>query len=307
MAENGNNIFIATSSLEDNFINAFNCRITNGLTMSMIMGKPYEKTGVRLNKPFFNDTGTYQYYYSAFSRFFSAFDSTNTRVLGVNEQGEPDFIVIFKGKGRIFVHCEPRVFSNYFLLQKENYQYLQGIFGYTRPEPDHVYWNDHYSRLRSRSDANKDNGDSFSSLSEILKHPPLAAAFWLAIALLLLYVGYGIKRRQRIIEETRPNENTTVQFTETIGRLYLQKKDNKNIADKMIAYFNEYIRNNYFLNSHAVNSDFITTLSRKSGMPRDRVEALYRAIASLQNSNEVDDFQLLSLNEQIQQFHKTTR
>jgi len=228
-------------------------------------------------------------------------------MVGLKEKLKPNSLVYFYGNGKIYLHCDPRAFSNYFLLQKENYRYLQQIFGYTRPEPDHVYWNDHYSRLRSRLDANKNNDDSFSSLSEILKHPPLAAAFWLALALLLLYVGYGIKRRQRIIEEIKPNENTTVKFTETIGRLYLQKKDNKNIADKMIAYFNEYIRNNYFLNTHAVNSDFITTLSRKSGMPRDKVEALYRAIASLQNSNEVDDFQLLSLNEQIQQFHKTTR
>lgn len=307
MARNGNTVFIASSMLEDNFSNEFNCRITAGLTMSMIMGKPYEYTGVKLNEPYFTDTGSYRYYYSAFSRYFSAIDSSNTRVLGVNENGEPNFIVIFKGKGKIYVHCEPRVFSNYFLLQKENYRYLQAIFGYTRPEPEHVYWNDHYLRLRSRSDVNRNNDDSFSTLSEILKHPPLAAAFWLALVLLLLYVGYGIKRRQRIIEEIKPNENTTVKFTETIGRLYLQKKDNKNISEKMIAYFNEYIRNNYFLNTHAVNSDFITTLSRKSGMPRDKVESLYRAIASLQNSIEVDDFQLLSLNEQIQQFHKTTR
>ncbi|MFN8247216.1 MAG: hypothetical protein U0T56_12660 [Ferruginibacter sp.] len=36
-------------------------------------------------------------------------------------------------------------------------------------------------------------------------------------------------------------------FTETIARLYLQKKDNKNIADKMIMYFNEFIRTHYFL------------------------------------------------------------
>ena len=93
-----------------------------------------------------------------------------------------------------------------------------------------------------------------------MKHPPLAFAFWLSLILLLLYILFGGKRVQRIIEQLKPNENTTVTFTETIGRLYLQKKDNKNIADKMITYFNEYIRNTYFLNTNLVNDDFIAVL-----------------------------------------------
>jgi hypothetical protein len=132
----------------------------------------------------------------------------------------------------------------------------------------------------------------------------LAAAFWLLLLLLLLYILFGGKRRQRIIEKTKPNENTTVTFTETIGRLYLQKKDNKNIAEKSCTYFTEYIRNNYFLSSNTINDDFITSLSRKSGVERQKVESLYRAIEHVHNNVIVDDYQLLSLNEQIQNFYK---
>ena len=309
LAKSGNNIFIATSTLDDVLAEELGCTISNSSSFSMLMGKPYEYTGVKMLRPVYNDTGAYRYFYVGFSRYFSKMDIANTRVLGVNEDGNPNFIVIFRGTGKIFVHCEPRTLSNYFLLQKENYHYLQELFGYTRSSPDHIYWNDYYSKLRNRSEAFSRSGDedSFSSLDEILRHPPLAAAFWLSIILLLIYVLFGGKRRQRIIEERKPNENTTVTFTETIGRLYLQKKDNKNIADKMIAYFNEYIRNNYFLNTNNINSDFITTLSRKSGVARDKVDSLYRAIYGLQNSSDVDDFQLLSLNEQIQQFFKTIR
>ena len=122
--------------------------------------------------------------------------------------------------------------------------------------------------------------------------------------MLLLYIFFGIKRRQRILEIVKPIENTTVTFTETIGRLYLQQKNNKNIADKMITYFNEYIRNNYFLNTQIINTGFITTLSRKSGVPFNRVESLYRAMDHANHQVEIDDFQLLSLNVQIQEFFK---
>ncbi len=51
----------------------------------------------------------------------------------------------------------------------------------------------------------------------------------------------------------------------------------------MITYFNEYVSNNYFLNTSNINADFITTLSRKSGVARERVEALYRAIHHAHN------------------------
>ena len=137
-----------------------------------------------------------------------------------------------------------------------------------------------------------------------MKHPPLAYAFWLALALLLLYILFAGKRVQRIIPQLKPNENTTVTFTETIGRLYLQKKDNKNIAEKMITYFNEYIRNTYFLNTNHVTDDFIVVLSRKSGVEKDKVDILYRSIVATQGTDVVNDYQLLSLHEQIQHFYK---
>ena len=259
---------------------------------------------VRTTNTIFSEN-EFAYYYHPFKSSFTNYNASLTKVLGVNEQNKPNFIVYFHGKGKLFLHCDPRAFSNYFLLKKDNYKYMQHVFSYTRNAPDHLYWDDYYRKLFSRRSSSKNDGDkSFSSFSEILKHPPLAAAFWLSLLLLSLYILFSIKRRQRIIEKIRPNENTTVTFTETIGRLYLQKKDNRNIAEKMTTYFNEHVRNNYFLNTSAINDTFITTLSRKSGVAKERVEALYKAIHNTQNNAVVDDFQLLSLNEQIQQFYK---
>jgi hypothetical protein len=239
----------------------------------------------------------YEYYYHPFKSSFHFQDSVFTKVLGMNENNQPNYIVYFHGKGKLFLHCAPRAFSNYFMLKDNNYKYLQNVLGYNTVTPDHVYWDEYYRKISART-------SSKSSLSEILSHPPLAAAFWLALLLLALYILFGGKRRQRIIEPVKPNENTSVTFTETIGRLYLQKKDNKNIAEKMCTYFTEYIRNNYFLSSNIINDDFITSLSRKSGVDRQKVESLYRAIEHVHNNVSVDDYQLLSLNDQIQNFYK---
>ena len=303
----GNDVFIAASGFDSNLLDRLECKVSVNFPVFFILGKPYQYTGIKAHTAGVLDSIAYRYFYFPFYRSFSEFNKTNSRVLGVNENNEPDLIVIFKGRGRIFLHCEPRAFSNYFLLQRNNYQYLQKIFGYLSAYPDHIYWNDYYSKLRSKAEAgnNKDESDG-SSLDVLLSYPPLAAAFWLAFILFLLYLIFGSKRRQRIIDIIKPNENTTVTFTETIGRLYLQKKDNKNIADKMITYFNEYIRNTYFLNTNLINDDFITTLSRKSGVLHQNVEVLYRTINHAHANTVVDDYQLLSLNEQIQNFYKTS-
>jgi hypothetical protein len=255
----------------------------------------------------------FSYYYHPFKNSFSKFNKDFTKVLGVNDEGKPNYIVYFHGKGKLFLHCDPKAFSNYFLLKNDNYKYMQNTFAYTNGYPDHLYWDDYYRKfnVRKRSSGSgsgrsksNDEDNAFSSFSAIFASTGLTFAFWLLLLLLLLYILFEGKRRQRIISKIKPNENTTVTFTETIGRLYLQKKDNKNIAEKMSTYFNEYVRNKYFLNTNAVNDDFITSLSRKAGVERDKVESLYRAIHHAHNNPLVDDYQLLSLNEQIQNFYK---
>lgn len=294
----GNDLFISAAYIDDVLQQKINC--TTKVNFNKVFGAmAFTQTSTRsLVEP----DSAYSYFYYPFNNYFLKIDSGRTRVVGVNDDLMPNSIVYFHGRGKLYLHCDPRAFSNYFLLKDSNFKYMQQSLAFTSVVPGHVYWDDHYNKLRRR----KGEDDNFSTLSEIMKHPPLVYAFWLTLLLLLLYVLFGGKRVQRIIEQRKPNENTTVTFTETIGRLYLQKKDNKNISDKMITYFNEFIRNKYFLNTNSINEDFITALSRKSGVQRESVDSLYRTITSAQSSDHLDDYQLLSLNEQIRNFNKKT-
>jgi len=294
----GNDLFIAAGNIDDQLLKKVGCKESYDIFSNIGSFEQMDNTSVSLPAA---QPSAFSYYYLPFGNSFSGINKTNTRILGFNDYKSPDFIVRFYGKGKLFLHCGVKAFSNYFLLKDNNYKYLQNALAYTRRQPAHLYWDDYYNKLRYRRDS---TSGGFSSFSEIAKYPPLLTAFWLAIIALLLYIIFAAKRRQRIIKTIKPNENSTVNFTETVGRLYLQKKDNKNIAEKMITYFNEYIRNNYFLNTGNINDDFITTLSRKSGVQRDKVDALYRTIQHTQQTTELDDYQLLSLNELIQNFYK---
>ncbi|MGB4844911.1 MAG: DUF4350 domain-containing protein, partial [Ferruginibacter sp.] len=277
--EAGNDLVISAGRIDEILLERIGCnQVYADLSVEEMLGFMEQTKASSLARP----GSYYSYYYYPFRNYFEKIDSSKTKVLGYNNNKHPNSIVYFHGRGRLFLQCEPRALSNYFLLKENNYQYLQHVLAYTHQQPDHVYWDDYYNKLLYRKKGKNDNA-GFSTFSEIMKHPPLQYAFWIALALLLLYIFFGGKRTQRIIEEVKPNENTTVTFTETIGRLYLQKKDNKNIADKMVTYFNEYIRNTYFLNSNHVNDDFVTVLSRKSGVEKEKVDTLYRSIAATQS------------------------
>ena len=298
--EAGNSLFVSAGRIDELLLDEAGCSEEYS---SQAMEYMFSNMKSTLVSTMVQQALPYGYYYHPFENYFTSIDSNSTRVLGYNEKNKPNFIVYFHGKGKLYLQCDPRAYSNYFLLQENNYRHLKNSLAFTENEPQHVYWDDYYYKRKSRSNADRD----FSTFSEIMKHPPLKAAFWLSLLLLLLYILFGGKRIQRIIRQLKPNENTTVTFTETIGRLYLQKKDNKNIAEKMITYFNEYIRNTYFLNTNHVNDDFIGVLSRKSGVENDKVDTLYRTIVATQGSNLVNDYQLLSLHEQIQNFYKKNR
>ena len=253
---------------------------------------------------------TYGYYYYPFLNYFSGYDSVKTKVLGVNEAGKPNYIVMFIGKGRLYLHAAPRTFSNYFLLTANNYKYLEDVLSYLRFEPKNIYWDEYYKNetfsrgKKTSGSSGDDEKNKFSPFNVIKNNPPLLWAFWLAVIALILYVLVNIKRKQRVINEVKGNINTTVTFTETVGRLYLQKKNNKNIAEKMITYFYEHIRNSYFLNIAHVNTEFMNSLAAKSGVPIETTHTLFNLINAVAAGKNVTDIELLQLNELIQKFYK---
>lgn len=49
---------------------------------------------------------------------------------------------------------------------------------------------------------------------------------------------------------------------------------------------------------------FLTSLSKKSGIELNNVQSLYSTMQQINTAENVNDFELLSLNEQIQNFYK---
>ena len=302
----GNDLFISADYIDTRLLENINC---NNERMAEIVDETkglMNQTNVSMYEGEDIKSPSYSYYYYPFLNSLSGYDTAFTKVLGVNEKNEPDYILLFWGKGRIYLHVAPRVFSNYFLLSGNNHEYLENVLSYLRSDPKNIYWDEYYkntnpNRRKGNNDSKEDN---FSSLSVIRQHPPLLWAFWLGIIGLLLFILFNAKRKQRIINVVKPNINTTVNFTETVGRLYLQKKDNNHIAEKMITYFFEHIRNKYFINTSKIDDEFINSLSGKSGVPKETTQQLFSLIDRVHSGERVDDEMLVQLNMEIENFYK---
>ena len=114
---------------------------------------------------------------------------------------------------------------------------------------------------------------------------------------------FEMKRRQRIIPIIAPPKNTTLEFVSTIGNLYYQSKEHKNIADKKIIFFLEQIRTKYWLNTSRPDASFLQTLSRKSGKSINEVNTLFKTIEEIRSQNQISAQQLTVLNNLIEKFN----
>lgn len=298
----GNTFFLSSSLIDTVLLKSIYCEVSRNPIMDIPMETNLHEASVSLVPALQPARDSFGYYYTGFTSYFSDINDRYARILGFNENGKPNCIVFFWGHGKLILHTEPRAFSNYFLLSNDNYHYLLTLLQTIEDGTSQVVWDTYYQGKNQ-----KRSGGSFSTFSEIFKYPALTAAFWLAIATLLLYILFGGKRRQRILKEKPPVANSSIAFTETIARLYLQKKDNKSIADKMIAYFNEFVRSHYYLQVATGTEEFRIALSRKSGLPLEQVNLLYGSIRLASLEEEVTDEQLLELNDRIQQFYKNRK
>ncbi len=301
--ENGNELFISANEIDDRFLKLFNCETNQ--KMAHLNDRPgHMKT--TSTSIYFGDNlplVSYSYYYYPFSDYIKTYQKDNSRILGVNDKLLPNFAIIFAGKGRLYLHLAPRTFGNYFYLTNKNRDYLNHIFGYFKPDPSAVYWDEYYKIIPDYSNIKKDQRD-FSSLSVVMANPLLKWAFWIVAAGFFFFIFSNAKRRQKIIPVIPKPVNASVDFVETMGRLYYVNKDNKNIAIKLITYFREFIRTRYFIKGGMSDDEFAVKLAAKRGIPETQARELLSCISQVEQNETVSDEALLQLNHHLEKFYK---
>lgn len=296
--QEGNTLFIVSSNFDSTFLDYFDIKYQPGNNWGI--GDPYTMldAGVRLSGLTDSVSPVFTYFFYPFRNHFISFPDSSS-IWGYNDLGQPNFISVPVGEGQMYLHAEPRVFSNYFLLTADNYRYFNGIFEHIHNGQETVYW-DNYYKERIHSQEKRPNTSYFS---ELMKHPSLKAATLLFLALMLLYVLLESRRKHPVIPVIKPHMNSSLAFSETIARLYLQHRNHKDIALKMITYFNEYLRSRYSLQSFNLEEQS-EWISKKSGVKLEDVHALAYCIKQVHDYDQIDDELLAELNDHIFKFYK---
>lgn len=241
------------------------------------------------------ETG-FSFFRGNFKNYFSEYDTSMVPVLGKNEFGNVNFLRIKYGEGNFFLNTVPLAFTNYHLLNSGNNEYVYKALSHL---PDQkTFWDDYYK------DGNKYTA---STLQYILSQESLTWAYYIILASAFLFIFFYGRRKQRIIPVIPPLKNTTVEFVETVGNLYYQQKDYKDIAEKKISFFLDYIRTKYFIKTTNIDEETIRKISEKSSMPEGKINSIFRNISKVRRSPGISEDELININYQIEKFYERTK
>ena len=231
-----------------------------------------------------------------FESYFSEYDTSLAQVLGTNDDGNTNFIRIKYGNGDIFLNTVPLAFTNYHLLYSGNEQYVYKVLSHLPAQK--TLWDEYYK---------VGNKYSASALQYILSQESLKWAYYLLLSSIVLFIFFYGRRRQRIIPLIEPLKNTTLEFVHTVGNLYYQQKDYKNIAEKKISYFLDYIRNRYFIKTSSFDENIICNISEKSSVSKGKVKSIFQEIEKIKSSKIISEEELIDINYQIEKFYERTK
>lgn len=264
------------------------------------------------NKRYFQFTGAR--YFDTIPFFWSClkpkqFRKSSADVLGGfvrNDSLFHNFLRIPFGKGKIYLHTEPLLFSNYFLLHPEGYGYASAVFGKLSP-PQRVYWDEASTRPDYRDEVERPPGERSSPLQFILSQRGLAWGYYSLLVLVFLFVLFRGKRKQRVQPILKQEENTSLEFTKTIGQLYYQQKDHRKLAAVKYMLFLDFIRSHYYISATELNQEVQQELLLKSQVPKDELDALVSKLHQVTGSQSVSESELIQLHQQLEHFYQTCK
>lgn len=285
----GNYVFMAAEDFSRQLMDTLKFRVSRRFD---IAGK--DSVAINFSNPLLQSDSPYIFGSMTLGGYFTRLDTANAIVLGKTRRNDVNFIKIPYGEGAFYLHTAPLSFCNYFMLTGNNADYTAKALSYLPRNITRLYWDEYY-KLGPEG--------SGTPLRVLLSNQWLRWAFRLALFTIVLFVLFEMKRRQRVIPIIEPPRNSTLDFVQTVGSVYFNQHNNKNIAMKKIAYFMDFVRNTFHLNTSQLNDEFIQLLAKKSGAGESETKELVNLIYDINASEQVSDQALLQLSSQIDSFY----
>lgn len=218
--------------------------------------------------------------------------------LGYFDQDAVNFFRLSFGKGNLYVHTNPIVFTNYFMRMADKADYAARVLSHLDDKT--IIW-DEYSRSQFSSPETESN-----PLALIMQHNSLKYAWWLMLVAVILYTMFTAKRKQRIIPVWEEKVNTSLEYVKMISALHFKNGNNKDIALKKMKYFLYFIRGKYAIYSAHLTQDHFKRLAEKSQVSLDHIELIFGQYQKIEKNpyNAIGNHQLIDLYNAIDYFYK---
>lgn len=258
---------------------------------------PY-KGRVNFHHRFLKDTTTAEWSFYRRSYLYDTLSAWNFHPVSLLDDSCVNAFYLDVGKGRIVVHCNPLLFTNFYLSTNEGYLHTNNFLSFLQPGP--VYWMEPWNG----------NGNNFperevnNPLRFLFSHRHLKWGWYLFLVSVLLYLFFRSKRRQRIIPLMPVNVNTSIEYTKAIGSLYFQKRSHGQIASEMQLIFLAEVRSRYNIPTDVPDEELVKQLHLRSGLSTQALSNLLKQFRQLQISGSVTESELVRLHDAVDYYHK---
>lgn len=245
----------------------------------------------------------------------SIYSNHNKKVIGKGKYSAC-YLRFNYGDGEVFLHTIPQAFCNQNLKSTEGRKYVETALSYL-PEGI-VIWDDFTQFVINDGSLEMDHGDNSSHtdrgsrintksmISFLMKSAPLRWAYLIIIIGMLVFIVFMGKRRQKVIPTIRSNNNTSLEFTETISRIYLSKGQHNKLIKHMETIFRNKMKSIYFI-QYTDDKSYVKRIAKKSGIPEQEVNQLLELFKAGTHVTDVSDFFLIDLYKKLQEFYKKAR
>ena len=194
----------------------------------------------------------------------------------------PRVVSVKRGKGELFLSCEPLLMTNYGILDTQTNGLIFRLMSQFRGLPI----------IRTEAYGPETEFETDTPLRFWLQNEPLRWAIYLTLGGLLLFCIFYARRRQRVIPVVEEPANRSLEFVKLIGTLYHQKHINRDLLQKKYSYFGEALRRMTMIDVEDVESrkENIAQIALRAGMPEAEVRMILdRVERYLQGNDELKD------------------
>ena len=297
---NGNHVFMATNSWPKMWQDTLSFKFRKkyiGNWRRLDDDNMFAKNEANFVHQDLQTDSNYVFKKQTYDAYFHDFGNEKTLILGINKENQANFIKIPIGKGAFYLHSNPLFFTNYHLLEEKSLEYAAKVLSHL-PKNKQLFWDEYYKVGRK---------EAKSPLRYVLAMPALRWALYLGIVGMILFMLFESKRNQRIIPIVERPKNTSLEFAKTLGLLYYQNADHKDLAEKKISYLFEYIRTKLFIKKIEFTELFYEQLAQKSGAELVFIRLLFERISYAKASLNISEHELIKLNNMIEVFYQKNK